>query len=257
MRSWHLTGLEFAALWEDMRESGQLPRPFIFTCRIPVYRDYLEAKRAAGAAVRDRLGGEFEEVLDVVARPDIRIVVNGVNLAADGAKTRVHAARRGSDGYLLEQVWGEPGEHGGEFIVREYGVVELGAAVVERIPDAEPGRLGAIDLSGRVDEGMDHEYGQSLVSEPTEDQARYRAEQFLRAPVTTIGTIFVGQGVSRFGPRHAARRVLEWRDLRDDGRYVIAGQGHPMAFGVDARGLTARIDSELAEVVRAIKDERR
>ncbi|MEV0365752.1 ESX secretion-associated protein EspG [Nocardia fusca] len=257
MRNWRLTGLEFAALWGAMRESGALPGPFILTCRIPLYRDYLEAKRIALAEVRARLGGSIEEVLDIVAKPDIRIVANGVDLIADGARTRLHAARRGSNAYLLEQASREPGEDGGEFVVWEHGVTELGAAVVSRIPAAGAGRLRNVDLSTHIEAGMDQEYGRYLTREPVEDPAWYSSEKFLRTPVTNIGTIFIGQGVSRFGSGHAARRVLEWRDLHDDGRYVIARHGNPVAFGVDTSGFTARVDGELVEVVRAIKDERR
>ncbi|WP_328394857.1 ESX secretion-associated protein EspG [Nocardia sp. NBC_00416] len=257
MRSWSLTGLEFAALWEGMRESGALPAPFVLTCRIPLYRDYCAAKRAAGTAVRSRLGSDIEDVLDVVAKPDIRIVANAMNLVTGGVRTRLNAARRGGHAYLVEQVRGEPGAHGGEFVFREYGVVELGAAVASCFSDAEPGRLRCVDLSTHVDTDMDQEYGRYLTREPAEDPAWRRTEEFLRTPVVDIGAMLIAQGVSRFGPRQTARRVLEWRDLHDDGRYVISGQGNPVAYGVDTAGFAARIDNELTEVVRAIRDERR
>ncbi|WP_327101031.1 ESX secretion-associated protein EspG [Nocardia vinacea] len=257
MRSWRLTGLELVALWEDMRESGVLPEPFGFTCRIPLYRDYLKAKKAARVAVRRRLGDGFEDVLDVVAKPDIRIVARGVDLTEEEAQIRLQAARRGSDAYLVGQVWGEAGEHGGEFIVEQHPVLELGTAVAARIPDAVAGELGSVDLISHTATELDQEFGQSLTREPAEDPGWYRAERFLRSPVTGIGTISVGQGVSRFGPQHAARCTLEWRDLHNDGRYVITDRDHPMAFGVDVNGLTARVDALIADVVRAIKDERR
>ncbi|WP_245548317.1 ESX secretion-associated protein EspG [Nocardia pneumoniae] len=257
MRRWRLTGLEFVALWEDMRESGVLPSPFGFTCRIPLYRDYLEAKKAAGVAVRRRLGDGFEDVLDVVAKPDIRIVTKGVDLTEEGAQIRLQAARRGSDAYLLEQLWGEPGEHGGEFIVEQHPVLELGTAVAARIPDAAAGELGSVDLISHTATELDQEYGRSLTREPAEDPGWHRAERFLRSSVTGIGIISVEQGISRFGPQYAAKRALQWRDLDDDGRYVITDRDDPMAFGVDANGLTARIDALIADVVRAIKDGRR
>lgn len=82
-----------------------------------------------------------------------------------------------------------------------------------------------------------------------------QAEKFLRSPVTCAGAIFVGQGTSRFDRRRADRRMLEWRDISGDGRYLIIGSAPPMAQGVDAKRLTARIDTEIAGVARAVKDE--
>lgn len=258
MLSWRLTGLELAALREDMRESG-LPQPFGLTCRIPLYSDYLRAKKAARDNVRARLGGGFEEVLDVIAKPDIRIVVNGVDAAAEETRSRVrlHAARRADRAYLLRQQTDEPDTAGGIFTVDECGVLELGAAVVDRLPDGPAGTRGTIDLSSHGAVDTDYEYGQSMVRESAEDPSWWNAERFLRMPVTGIGYIAVGQGVSRFGPRHAVEQVLQWRDVEDDGRYVLVDGSHPMAVGVARQGLTDRINSVIADVVRVIKDERR
>ncbi|WP_306360364.1 hypothetical protein [Nocardia sp. CC227C] len=49
---------------------------------------------------------------------------------------------------------------------------------------------------------------------------------------------------------------MRWRDIVDDGRYAVTGDDPPVATGVDAERSTVLVNSEIAEVVRAIRKER-
>ena len=49
---------------------------------------------------------------------------------------------------------------------------------------------------------------------------------------------------------------LGWRDRTDDGRYTIVGDSPAVAHGTDAARMINMINTEIAAVVSAIKDER-
>ncbi|WP_327115702.1 ESX secretion-associated protein EspG [Nocardia sp. NBC_01730] len=151
-RSWHFTGLEFLVLWEDAGAQGP-PAPFTVTNRIRQNCDLARAKREARKAVRAQLGGCFEDVLDVVAVPDIRITVQGWDPGeCDNPRSwiRMLGACNGKRVYLLEQLPGETAPRSSGFAITEYGVREFGAVVVARLPEAPRGKHGSIDLSAHA-----------------------------------------------------------------------------------------------------------
>ncbi|NNH71867.1 ESX secretion-associated protein EspG [Nocardia uniformis] len=256
-RTWRFTDLEFVVAWEPQRERT-VPRPFVFTSRTDSYDDLLREMNETREHLRDRLGTTFDDVLETVAHPDIRIVVHG-NADDDRANPesviRLLAVRRRDSGYLLRQLPGETVWHGGGYIVTECDALALGPVVVEALPDASPGRAGHIAMP-RAGDDQDHYTRRSIAHELTEDRDRERAESFVRAVTTGSGIIEIAQGGSRFGPRGVMVRRLRWRDVADDGRYAITGDDPPIAIGVDVKRLTALVNTEVAEVVQAIKDER-
>ncbi|WP_406274004.1 ESX secretion-associated protein EspG [Nocardia sp. NBC_00881] len=254
-RSWRFTGLEFVVLWEDAGGQGP-PAPFTVTNRLWQNHYLAREKREAREAVRARLGSCFEDVLDAVSVPDIRIVVQGWNPAEyDNPRSwiRMLGACSGKRVYLLEQLSGETASLSCGFAITEYGVREFGAVVAARLPEAQRGKHGNIDLSAHAYCDTDQGSRRSRVFASTGKIAWLQAERFLRSPVTCAGAIVVGQGISRFDRCRAHRRMLEWRDIFGDGRYVIAGSAPPIAQGVDEKRLTARIDTEIAGVARALK----
>lgn len=255
-QTWMLSGLEFVGLWGSGR-GHRLPEPFYFTCRIPLWADYLSAKDAARNEVRARLGGAFDEVLDIVAKPDIQIVATA-RYPSGTSSIRLRAARRGSRAFLLQQMPREEWEESARFRFDELSVLDLSAEIVRRLPSAPAGRLGRVDLSVYRDDQLDHEYGRSVAREPQEDPEWSRAEHFLKSPVELFGSMVISQGMSRFGPRQRAQAVgIGWRDLADDGRYVLADKDMSTAVGADAVRFATAIDGGTATLVQAIKDERR
>ncbi|MEG8180157.1 ESX secretion-associated protein EspG [Nocardia terpenica] len=258
-RTWRFTDIEFFVLWDSLKE-GPLPPPLVFTSRTPLHDDFVRELVETQDALRSRVDSSFDEVLEVLLHPDIKIVVDGWDGAdADDPKrcVRQYAARKGDRGYVVTQLPGETIWHSGGFVITETEAIALADAVVAALPEAEPGRQSGIVLAD-ADGGdeLDYSYGRSAVADSFEESAPGRAARFLRAPAVTIGTIAVVQGWSRFGPRGIVRREIGWRDIEEDGRYAIAPDTSSAVVGVTTDRLRTMINTEIAVVVGAIKDER-
>lgn len=260
-RTWKLTDTEFVVLWEATKRDDFVPHPFVFTCRTPDEHEYRRQKQQAWDELRRREDRWFEPVMAVLAEPDIRIVA----LGHDGADpwqsfvpARVLGVRRGDVGYVVSELSGETWSHSGGFTVTECDAINLADAVVRALPEAGPGAHSSIVLpSYDAGEALDYSYGRSSVRDTYDEPIAGRAQSFLAQPASCVGTIRVQQGHSRFGPRGIAEYRMRWRDVIDDGRYVIVDGQPPVANGVDAKGMVTAVNVGVAEVVRAIKDERR
>ncbi|WP_040788663.1 ESX secretion-associated protein EspG [Nocardia paucivorans] len=257
-RTWKFTDFEFVVAWETA-QADILPAPFVFTSRTELYDDYQREKREMREQLRHRLDGEFENVLDIVARPDIRIVVHGWGSDFEDAESQIRllAVRREGYGYVLKQLPGETAWHSGGYTVTECGPLALADALIAELPEADPGKLKSVALVERAEsDDMDFAYGRSLVEDSFDDTVEEQAGKFLAAPITGEGIVEIAQGISRFGPRGIARKQLAWRDIDGDGRYAITGSIPPIARGVDAKQFVTLVNSGVAEVVKAIRDER-
>lgn len=257
-RSWKLTDLEFVVAWETS-QADVLPAPFVVTSRTPLYHDYQREKRAIREEQRATFDPAFDRVLEVVARPDIRIEVHGWGADREdaGSQIRLLGVRRGADGYLLKQLPGETAWHSGGYVITECAPLELAATITSELPEADPGSRGETVLARRTRErGIDYSYGRSLVHDSFDDTVEQRAEELLRAPTTGAGIVTVAQGFSRFGPRGVTAVRLPWRDLCDDGRYVITPGPPAIAAPADTKRLIGLVNEAVAEVVSAIRDER-
>ncbi|MET8422568.1 ESX secretion-associated protein EspG [Nocardia sp. NPDC004860] len=252
--------LEFVVLWEQATGEA-MPAPFLYTSRTPMYYDYLREKRQVYEGLQGRWTRRLDLLTDAIAEPDIRISVNGFDgrdpARADG-RVRMVALRRGSYGYLVEQLPGETYLHSGGFTVTECDPVALAEMVVATLPQVQAGRQSDITLQvpDEPDSGYD-EYSRSLIDDIFEDPIGQRAKRFLTAPMACMGTIEVVQGSSKFGPRGITARQLDWRDVEDDGRYVIGGDELPyVAVSADPKRMITAINSRVAAVVQAIREER-
>jgi hypothetical protein len=254
--TWEFSGLEFVAAWNAVNES--LPDPFVYVSGTTYYDDARRQKSEAWQRIRTRWGRELEDLMSVLAVPDIRLVVRGVD-GGDARNSigsiRMLAGRRGDRAFLVTQKPDHTESRTEGFTVVEHDVLALGDVVAAALPKADAGQRPAFDLAEPEGDGLDHFYGRSLVND-VEDRATSRRQSFERAPVATAGTIVVEQGYSRFGPRGITRTHLAWRDLVDDGRYVIVPSRPPMVAAADVRRLADLINTRIAEVVQSIKDER-
>ncbi|NNH71865.1 ESX secretion-associated protein EspG [Nocardia uniformis] len=256
--TWTFTDLELVVGWEAMKEN-LLPRPFIFRSRTHWYEDFLREKRG----VRERLEATMDSaawaMLDVVARPDIRLIVRGLNgdvRAEPKGSIRMHAVRRGGSAYVLTQLPGQNADEGGDFTITECDPFALAEVVVAELPQAKPGRESNIQLPAVVD-GEDHMVqGESMLWDSFDNPVGHAGERFAQASFTGVGGIEIAQGTSRFGPRGRVIRRLEWRDVVDDGRYLVVRDNPPVAHSVDVKRMVSLINNEIAVVVQAIKDER-
>lgn len=244
-RTWTLTDLEFVVSWEGTGE-GILPEPLFFISGTRSLADAEREKRVTAERLRARGAGLPESVLACIARPDLRITVVGTD-PRDPRNPRSHlrmlGVRRGPAGYLVTQLPGESPRRSSGYRVLEGDAVALAGMVVAALPTVVPGKHGEIVLPRAGFESA--------------SAMRTRGERFLRLPTAMEGTIGVVQGSSRYGPRGLTRRVLRWRDVLGDGRYVITGDPPAAATPVDAKRLTAAVNNAVAHIVASIRDERR
>ncbi|MFQ6324614.1 ESX secretion-associated protein EspG [Nocardia sp. CWNU-33] len=258
-RTWKFTDLEFVVAWETY-QADLLPAPFVFTSRTPLYDDYQREKRELRAQLGNTLDNNLARVMDVVARPDIRVELQGWGSDSEDAESQIRllAVRQAADGYLLKQLPGETAWHSGGYTITECAPLELADVLLAELPEVAAGKLGDIVLAEQTKSAdLDYSYGRSFINDSFDDTVERQADQFVRAPSTGEGIISIEQGMSRFGPRGITRRRLCWRDLEDDGRYAITTAIPPVAVPADTKRLTTLLNSGIAEVVKAIKDERR
>jgi hypothetical protein len=255
-----LNDLEFLVMWEETGHDT-LPLPLSFATDV---RDRILFDQAK-FEIRERLAAARDEyvdhVLQALAHPDIHIAVH----AHDGAdpflsegSIRIYAARRGDQGYVVRQLPGKTIWHSSGFIVTQCDAIELAAAVVRELPEQPAGRHSNISLDedNSESEADPDAFAMYDFVEDDGDSTGHLADYLFTAPAQRVGQIDISQGSSRFGPRGITRRRLGWRDLLDDGRYTITGDPPAVAHGTDSARLINLINTEIAEIVRAIKDER-
>ncbi|MBF6171405.1 ESX secretion-associated protein EspG [Nocardia blacklockiae] len=259
-RTWNFSGFEFYVLWRDT--TGQrLPWPFFYTNRMQTEDEFEALRLRARERLNHTLDAYFGEVLTALTDPDLWLAVNGWDGHApdrpDGL-VRLYAARRGENGYVVTQTTGETYWDAASFTVTEGDAVSLAAAVVAALPEEKPGRQSDLVLPAEENtDELDYSYGRSAVHDSFDDTVTDRARRFLDTTPVCRGTIDIVQGRSIYGPRGLTRHRLQWRDLPDDGRYLIDDRHPPVVRAADDRQLTSAINTRIVEVVRAIKDERR
>ncbi len=259
-RTWTCGDLEFVVRWEALRHDD-LPPPLSWASNLNTGDELDSAKIQALEALRLTDDQSFRKVMHVVAQPDIWIglrVMDGKDRDNVRRSIRLLGVRRGEWGYVVRQLPGETIWHSAGFVTTECQAVGLAGAMVAQVPEVPAGRMGDLLLDLGVGRGgtTDDSYGTSAVFDSFYESRIDEVERFLAAPVEAVGVITVSQGESKFGPRGLVQRRLVWRDLKDDGRYVVDDQHTPMATAADAATLTAMINARVAEIVRAIREER-
>ncbi|WP_306358278.1 MULTISPECIES: ESX secretion-associated protein EspG [unclassified Nocardia] len=255
---WTFGDLEFVVLWSE-HDEDELPHPFVCTSRIPLHDDYVREFARARERLRDSVPSEVREVLRMVARPEIRIAVRAADarVPKDPASSiRLLGIVRGGQAYLLRQLPGETVDHSAGFTIAACDPAELADAVVAALPDAPPGRRARLVLDVLSDR-LDYSCERYRALESFEDTELEIARRFVAAVPSRVGWVEVAQGVSDFGPRGRVSRLLRWRELPGDGRYVIVPGPPTVARSADARTFAALIGNEIAEVAAGVADERR
>lgn len=256
--TWEFSGDEFDALWSGV-DAEYMPEPFIHTSE-PRSADAAEvALKQDWMTIKRRWGHELDEIIDVLTHPDIRVIVRGYGggerLTDPAFSVRMLAVRKGEVGYLVRQRPGRTLYHADGFVITRHDALTLGDVVADQMPQAEAGRGQEIRLDEPASDQLDHSYGRSLVQH-YDDDAAVRTLTFQQAPLDRDGFIDIEQGWSRFGPRGVVRLRLGWRDLTDDGRYVVVPGTPRVAVGADRKRVVSLINTQIAEVVRAIRDDR-
>lgn len=248
---WFFTDLEFVLLCDDTGR-GNIPDPLTFTSRIPFAEDYEAECRRVLDELRDRDDPELRALADAVARPDVSIAVRAwdeQDYADPEHHIRVHAVRSRARGYVITQRPGETVWHSNGFDVVECDPHAVADEALGCLPFANAGRSAAIALPGEDTAGDSEERAAApgIGDEIEEDD---RGAAFLATPAVRAGDLFVYQGRSKFGPRGRVGMGLDWRDLPDDGRYVIRASGTTrMATGMGTKGMVEWVDEQIAEIL--------
>lgn len=250
--TWELTDLEFVLLCEE-HGCSDLPIPFTFTSRTWLAADYRRERAETSAGLRDRNDSDLDAMAAAIARPDVTLVAQ----CWDEQKpedpegwTRIHAVRQRARGFIVTQRPGETVWHSGGFDVRSCDPHALPEAVLDLLPPARAGRLPQITLVDPEKEPDARPFVPLITDEEPEDDEIYRSESFLNTPATATGLIQVFQGRSMFGPRGRVDMGLRWRDLPDDGRYVIPlSQEIPVATGMGTKRMLEWAQDQIDEVL--------
>lgn len=255
-RSWTLTGREFMVLWKELREV-LLPAPFTYLSDTEYLVDAERKDHETREHLRSVDNYGLGDALDIVAKPDLRIILHAWDPRdGDNPEThiRLHAVRRSDRTYLLQQLPGKTLQHSGGFTITECGYLQVADSMVARLPEHPAGRVSRIVLGGESETRDDDT--RSLVREPQGDPARADEQWFPLAPLQLTGAVEVRQGLAPLGPKYRVRRGFWLRDLVDDGRYVVTPGNPRVARAVDRPMLVDTINSAVAEVIVAIKDQR-
>ncbi|QIS08957.1 ESX secretion-associated protein EspG [Nocardia arthritidis] len=256
-RTWEFTDLEFVVLWERYIDD-HIPKPLTFTSRTPLLDDYEREKFEAWERLQATAPTWLRTALEVLARPQILVKVLGWydrNTEDPQRWIRARVACSGNHGYILTQRPGETIRHSGGYKITECGPRSLGEAIVKTLPKVEAGRFGDIPIVTSAADVLEqiHSSG-SMVLESGGESAVHRSNRFFDTAATRTGVIILHQGQSKFGPRGILEQILIWRDLPDDGRYVIELGSAPTAIGIGTRRLAAKLDMMIEDMLERVEN---
>ncbi|MFI6870208.1 ESX secretion-associated protein EspG [Nocardia sp. NPDC050406] len=220
---WELTDVEFRTL-SNRYFDGFMPPPLVFSSRTDSYDEFQRELIETEARLRERLDPGFNSVIDTLVRPEVLIYSSAWcdgDLENPKKRIRVHGARRGRRAVMVTQAPGETIYHSGGFTVTECEPEELPALMIAELPDTEAGRGPALPIvfEARPSEGERNSH--SFAFDSFDDSVETRSQAWWAIPAEMSGAIRVLQARSKYGPRGIMELTLLWRDLPDDGRYLI------------------------------------
>ncbi|MFE3255927.1 ESX secretion-associated protein EspG [Nocardia sp. NPDC059091] len=254
--TWEFTDDEFHVLCMQYLE-GALPQPLTYLSRIPLLEDYEREVLAIQERLDAELGPEIRLALEVVARPEVwiwlRASIDG-DVGNPAKQIRVHGARLGRRALLIRQEPGETLEHGGNVTLLECDPEELPGLLVAQLPPAKAGRRISIPIVAESAAPDSYAPSGAGAFDSFEESDESATAAFLSEPVTLVGAVQVAQARSKYGPRGVTEMMLSWRDVVDDGRYLIdSGQPELLAVGADARQFTNWLARSMEEIIRQME----
>ncbi|MFC4124720.1 ESX secretion-associated protein EspG [Nocardia rhizosphaerae] len=254
-RQWDFTDIEFRVLWQRF-VGTDMPRPLTFQTRTRLHEDYEEEKYQTWQRLQHTVDPVLRTVFDVLERPEAYVRLRGWkdDERADAAHwIKARAARRGANGYLVYQHPGETPTHSGGYTIVDCGPHGLAGAIVGLMPQTGAGRGGIVPLLASQADAEAERAGSSMFFEDADTSVAARNAEFFAVPADRTGTINILQNQSMFGSRGMHRDILVWRDLPDDGRYVIElpseePSATPMAPTALIEAINAGIDRMMSRV---------
>lgn len=209
MAQWLLSAEQFAAAWFGTG-LDRMPFPFRFTSRFPGLHEYQSYQQK----FRTQLSGDdqipLQRAIAVLARPDWRIELYGIDNARGGLEIRgIGCANRAGTGIVAVQ---QPGPTGGRVRLHRCRVDQLATELTELLPNAPA--ANAPEKSYLLDDLQDHRPDPFGTAPARAVQEKYR--RFWRQPCDTRGTVVVLLGPRNADPLRTGR--LRWIDTAE-GRY--------------------------------------
>ncbi|MEV0948198.1 ESX secretion-associated protein EspG [Rhodococcus sp. NPDC049939] len=198
MGHWGLTGPQFSALWARTGQD-RIPYPFRVTSTLHTAAEY----EAEQHRIRADFSGPRHDLLDsallVLAVPDVRIEISGSRGTDGQAPIRMMGAVARGHGVAAVQ------NPDSAVVIRSCEPYDVARQLIAQLPDVEAGSAQGIVFARHEDATTGH--------------ARL-ATRILSRPATGQGIVTVTRGT-----RHRPKPVggLAWRDIEDDGRYLVWG----------------------------------
>ncbi|MEV0433797.1 ESX secretion-associated protein EspG [Nocardia sp. NPDC050413] len=255
-RTWEFTDTEFYVLWQRLVRTA-MPRPLTFVTEVEDSNEFEQRKHEAWQRLSDMLDGELHTAIDVLAKPQVYVRLRGWNDRASldpKYMIKARAARSGARGYLVYQKPGITSWHSSGYTLVECGPHGLTEAILERMPALDAGKSGIIPLVGGQVEQPDFEPRSSLIFDEADTGLATRSAAFFETEAERTGLIEILQNQSMFGSRGMERDILLWRDLPDDGRYVIElPRENPTATPMTRADLADKIDRSIDRLLARVE----
>lgn len=247
---WEFTDLEFRALTNRYLE-GWIPTPLTYTCRTDDSDEYDRQLFETDELLRDRLGPSVGALFDTIHRPEVIIVSHtwcDDDMTNPEKRIRVHGALRDRRACMITQKPAETIYHSGGFTITECDPQELPRLMVAQLPDTGTGREAVVPIV--LEPQREAQYGsRSLAFDSFDDSMETRSLAFLGRRADWTGTIRVLQSRSKYGPSGVMETTMLWRDVTDDGRYLIElGEPELRAVGIGSDQLVRRIEARVEKV---------
>ncbi len=254
-QKWDFTGLEFQVLCERFRD-GALPTPLFYTLDEEMTLDESAVlKNRAWGELRARWDPAWDLMIEVMCSPDLFIRLRGWDEQdMDNGKKRLymHFARSGAQAFKFEQKPGKSFWHTDGFVVTECDPRGLAAAVVRSLPAVEAGRSASVPVVTDPQEYSRHT-GSSMFRDDDDDDAPViRSRKFWETRATLTGTVLIAQGRSKYGPRGIHETKMLWRDVVNDGRYVMAMDDSPVAMATGPKRFAERIQTDIDNLMQRL-----
>ncbi|MBJ8338597.1 ESX secretion-associated protein EspG [Antrihabitans sp. YC3-6] len=256
--TWRIKPMEFLVLWE-ISGNDTLPFPIVCTNTPPLLKDYIRQKEQILEELQPRLTRESVDAIQTVSRPDIKIAAIGWDEHNENnlsAARRIYGVRRENRAYVLSQAPGSKFEEGGDIEITETSVVGLARSVIDKLPQVSKGSMGEVPIMRGQGRDLDYSHGQSAVRDSFAESPEQKSARFLRAKSTQFGEFEVLPGESMHWLRERSGYLMRWRDVADDGRYLVEPRDHPVAVAVDAKGFENAANERVAKLVRRIKEDK-
>ncbi|GAA2054934.1 hypothetical protein [Williamsia deligens] len=236
--AWRLSTLHFRQLWEES-DAADYPLEFAYadadvaagadTPRLPGLSDLTPPQRAA---------------IDAITRPRVTIAATGLDARRDFADPRHHvrilsATADMTTVYVARQHLGATVDRGATVAITQHAPSQWTHDLVGLLPRS-PG-AGTLTTDATVAFAPVPGFDIGTVSTVVEPRTPTAATAFARPDPATCGSLRVQVGSIADGRRPTALEV-RFRDIVDDGRYLLIVDEPGVAMGVDHKGFASMLN---------------